>query len=107
MRRPATIRRTMARPTSFGRDTGLQTRMLMTMFLLGLVYVVFIGVLFAAGAGAITIVFIARALFVVPLFAPGKPPPRAMGAQEGSPAAAPPLHAVIERVSGPGDPPQT
>src|SRR4051812_11704880 len=40
----------MARPTSFGRDTGLQTRMLLTMFLLGLVYVVFIGVLFAAGA---------------------------------------------------------
>src|SRR2546427_632228 len=34
--------------TSFGKDTGLQARMLLTMFLLGLVYTVFIGVLFAA-----------------------------------------------------------
>ena len=38
--------------TTFGKDTGLQARMVLTMFLLGLVYVVFIGVLFAAGAGA-------------------------------------------------------
>src|SRR5437762_3551461 len=37
------------RRTSFGKDTGLQARMVLTMFLLGLVYVVFIGVLFAMG----------------------------------------------------------
>jgi hypothetical protein len=30
----------MASPTSFGRDTGLQARMVLTMFLLGLVYVI-------------------------------------------------------------------
>ena len=30
----------MARPTSFGRDTGLQVRMTLTLFLLGLVYAV-------------------------------------------------------------------
>ena len=59
LRRRSTLRLTMARPTSFGRDTGLQARMLLTMFLLGLVYVVFMGVLFAAGAGAITIVVFA------------------------------------------------
>src|SRR4051795_6809588 len=88
----------MARPTSFGRDTGLQARMLMTMFLLGLVYVVFIGVLFAAGAGAITIVFVAGALFVVQLFASDKLALRAMGAKEVSPAEAPELHALIERL---------
>ena len=41
----------MARRTSFGRDTGLQARMLLTVFLLGAVYVVLLGVLFAAGAG--------------------------------------------------------
>ena len=35
----------------FGRDPGLQFRMLLTLFLLGLLYVVFVGVLFAAGAG--------------------------------------------------------
>ena len=44
--------RWLRRRSSFGRDTGLQARMLLTMFLLGLVYVVLVGVLFAAGAGA-------------------------------------------------------
>ena len=34
----------MPRPTSFGRDTGLQVRMLVTLFLLGLVYVVLVAV---------------------------------------------------------------
>ena len=38
----------MARPTSFGRDTGLQLRMTLTMFLLGLVYAVLIGVVVAS-----------------------------------------------------------
>jgi heat shock protein HtpX len=88
----------MARPSTFGRDTGLQARMLLTMFLLGLVYVVFMGVLFAAGAGVITIVFFAGALFVVQLFASDKLALRAMGAKEVSPAEAPELHAMIERL---------
>jgi heat shock protein HtpX len=88
----------MARPQTFGRDTGLQTRMLLTMFLLGLVYVVFMGVLFAAGAGMITIVFFAAALFVVQLFASEKLALHAMGAKVVSPAEAPELHAMIERL---------
>ena len=49
---------------SFGRDTGLQARMLLTLFLLGLVYVVFVGVLFAAGAGAGVIVVVAVVLLL-------------------------------------------
>jgi heat shock protein HtpX len=88
----------MARPSSFGRDTGLQARMLLTMFLLGLVYVVFMGVLFAAGAGVITIVFFAAVMFAVQLFASDKLALRAMGAREVSPAEAPELHAMIERL---------
>jgi heat shock protein HtpX len=88
----------MARPTSFGRDTGLQARMLLTMFLLGLVYVGFMGVLFASGAGAITIVFFAGALFLVQYFAADKLALRAMGAREVTPAEAPELHAMIERL---------
>jgi len=31
------------RHSNFGKDGGLQARMLLTMFLLGLVYVVFVG----------------------------------------------------------------
>src|SRR3954447_1656540 len=87
----------MAR-TSFGRDTGLQTRMLITIFLLGAVYVLFIGVLAASGAGAVTIVVIAAGLFLLQLFTSDKIALRAAGAREVSPAEAPELHAMIERL---------
>src|SRR3954453_19592530 len=88
----------MARPASFGKDTGLQTGLVLTMFLLGLVYVAFMGVLFAAGAGAVTIVVIAAGLFAVQLFTSDKLALAAMGAKEVSPAQAPELHAMIERL---------
>ena len=39
----------------FGRDPGLTARMLLTLFLLGLLYVALVGVLFASGASGITI----------------------------------------------------
>jgi heat shock protein HtpX len=84
--------------TSFGRDTGLQARMLVTMFLLGAVYVVFMAALLAAGAGAITIVVFAGAMFLFQIFASDKLALRAMGAHEVSPAEAPELHAMIERL---------
>ena len=41
-RAPARISHEMPRPTSFGKDTGLQVRMAVTLFLLGLVYVVLV-----------------------------------------------------------------
>jgi len=88
----------MAPRTSFGRDTGLQTRMLITIFLLGAVYVVFVGVLAAAGVGVAGIVVIAAVLFFVQLFASDKIALRAAGAREVSPADAPELHAMIERL---------
>jgi heat shock protein HtpX len=88
----------MARPKSFGRDTGLQTRMLITLFLLGLVYAVLVAALIAAGAGAVTIAVIAGALFVVQLFTSDKIALYSMGAKEVSPQQAPELHAMIERL---------
>lgn len=88
----------MARNTSFGRDTGLQARMLLTMFLLGAVYVVLVGVLFASGAGGVTILVIAGGLFLVQVFASEKLGMRAMGAREVTPQEAPELHAMIERL---------
>ena len=45
----ARMDRMAATKTTFTRDAGLQSRMLITMFLLGALYVVFVGVLFAAG----------------------------------------------------------
>jgi heat shock protein HtpX len=88
----------MARPTSFGRDTGLQVRMVTTLFLLGAVYVLLVGVLFAAGASGITILVVAVGLLGVQFFASDKLALRAMGAHEVSPQEAPQLHALIERL---------
>jgi heat shock protein HtpX len=86
------------RRSSFGRDRGLQTRMLVTMFLLGLVYAVLVGVLFAVGAGAITILVIAVALLSLQFFTSDKIALQTIGAKEVSPAEQPELHAIIERL---------
>jgi heat shock protein HtpX len=72
--------------------------MLLTMFLLGLVYAVLIGALVAAGTGAITIVVIAAGLFLVQLFTSDKIALFSMGAREVSPQQAPELHAIVERL---------
>src|SRR6476469_6547678 len=88
----------MPRPTSFGKDTGLQLRMVMTLFLLGAVYVVLVGVLFAAGASGVTIALIAGGLALLSLFASDKLALAAMGGRVVTPAEAPQLHAMIERL---------
>ncbi|CAN5602920.1 zinc metalloprotease HtpX [soil metagenome] len=87
-----------ATKTSFERDTGLQARMLLTMFLLGLLYVALVGALFTAGASGVLIAVIAGGLFFVQLFSSDKLALRAMGAREVTPAEAPELHAMIERL---------
>jgi heat shock protein HtpX len=86
----------MSRPTSFGRDPGLQARMLVTMFLLGLVYVVLVAVALTAHAGVA--IFVIAALFAAQVFASDKLALRAVGAREVSPQEAPELHAMIERL---------
>jgi heat shock protein HtpX len=83
---------------SFPRDTGLQFRMLMTMFLLGLLYVAFVGALLFAGAGAVTMVVVIGALTLAQLFLSDKIGLAAMGAKEVTPQQAPGLHAMIERL---------
>ncbi len=88
----------MARPTSFGKDTGLQARMLLTLFLLGAVYVVLLGVLFAAGAGFGVIVIVAIGLFLLQVFTSDKIALASMGARQVTPQQAPELHAMIERL---------
>jgi heat shock protein HtpX len=88
----------MNRRKAFGRDTGLQIRMTITIFLLGAVYAILIGALFASGASGITIAVIAGALFLFQIFASDKLALRAVGAREVSPQQAPQLHAIIERL---------
>jgi heat shock protein HtpX len=86
------------RRSDFGKDGGLQTRMLMTMFLLGLVYVVFVGVLFAVGASAGFIIVIALFMLVMQLFTSDKIALATLGAKEVTPEEQPELHGIIERL---------
>jgi len=86
------------RRSNFGKDTGLQVRIVTTLFLLGLVYAVLVGVLFAAGVGAVTIFVIAAVLFGFQLFTSDKIGLAAAGAHEVSVSEAPELHAIIERL---------
>ncbi|MFI5004241.1 MAG: zinc metalloprotease HtpX [Solirubrobacterales bacterium] len=84
--------------SAFGRDTGLQARMLLTLFLLGLVYAVLVGVLIAVGAGGVTILVVALALLGLQLFTSDKIAMGMMGVKEVAPAEEPELHGLIERL---------
>jgi heat shock protein HtpX len=72
--------------------------MALTLFLLGLVYAVLIGVLIAAGAGAVVVAVGAAALFLVQFFTSDKIALFSMGAREVTPQEAPELHGAIERL---------
>lgn len=84
--------------SAFGRDRGLQGRMLLTMFLLGLLYVALIGALIGSGASGVTIAVVAVALFGFQLFASDKLALATMGAREVTPQDQPELHAIVERL---------
>jgi heat shock protein HtpX len=72
--------------------------MALTLFLLGLVYAVLIGVLIAAGAGAVVVAVGAAALFLVQFFTSDRIALFSMGAREVTPQEAPELHGAIERL---------
>jgi heat shock protein HtpX len=72
--------------------------MLLTLFLLGLLYVALVGVLFASGASGVMIAVIAGALLVGQFFLSDKLGLAAMGAKVVTPDQAPGLHAMIERL---------
>ena len=84
--------------TSYGRDLGLQARMLLTMLLLGLLYLGLVGVLLWAGVGAVVMLVVVAGLAVAQLFLSDKLALRAIGAHEASPSEAPGLHALVERL---------
>jgi heat shock protein HtpX len=72
--------------------------MLITMFLLGALYVAFAGIVLAAGAGVGVMVVVLAALSLGQLFLSDKLALAAMGAKIVSAAEAPGLHAMIERL---------
>ena len=84
--------------TAFKSDPGLQTRMVLTLLLLGALYVVFAGALFASGANGLLILLVCGGLAAFQFFTSDKLALHAMGAREVTPQEAPELHAMIERL---------
>jgi heat shock protein HtpX len=72
--------------------------MILTLFLLGLLYAVFAGVIVAAGAGVAIMVVALSGLLLAQFFLSDKLALAAMGAKEVGPDQAPGLHAMIERL---------
>lgn len=85
--------------TRYAPDRGLTRRMGVTMFLLGLLYVVFVAVLIALGVRAIGVLVVAACLLLVQFFLSDKIALFAMHGREVSPQEAPELHGVIDRLS--------
>ena len=88
----------MPKPTTFGKDPGLQLRMTLTLFFLGAIYVVLVVVLLAVGASGVLVAIIAGGLAALNLFASDKLALAAMGARVVTPQEAPELHAMVERL---------
>ncbi|MFH8619492.1 zinc metalloprotease HtpX [Streptomyces sp. NPDC017979] len=88
------------RPRSrYAPDQGLTTRMVTTMFLIGLLYVVFVGVLLALLRGAWPLILlIAGALFIAQFWFSDRIAAYGMGAREVTPEEAPQLHGAVDRV---------
>ncbi|WP_333769789.1 zinc metalloprotease HtpX [Streptomyces sp. IBSBF 2435] len=91
----------------FAQDRGLTTRMVVTMFLIGLLYVVFVGALIALLHGAWPIiVIIAGLLFVVQFWFSDRIAAFSMGAHEVSAQEQPELHGVVDRICALADLPK-
>lgn len=95
----------MAR-TRFPADRGLTTRMVVVMFLLGLLYVSAMAGLIAAGVDWFLVVLIAAGALVAQWYFSDKIALAAMGAHEVSPEEAPELHAMIDRLCALADMPK-
>jgi heat shock protein HtpX len=90
----------------FAADRGLTRRMVVTMFLLGLLYVVFVGALVALGVRAVAVLLIAGVLLLAQYFLSDRIALYAMGGREVSPQEAPELHGLIDRLSAMADMPK-
>jgi heat shock protein HtpX len=95
----------MAR-TRFPADRGLSARMMLTLFLLGLLYVAFVAVLLATSRSAIFALVVAGGFLALQYFASDRIALFAMGAHEVGPEKEPRLHAIIDRLCAMADMPK-
>ena len=92
---------------AFGRDAGLSARMLLTSFLLGLLYVVFAVVLFnVLNVGLVPMLLIVVGLALFQYFTSDKIALAASGAKVVTAEQAPELHAMVERLCAMADLPK-
>ncbi|OUC89774.1 zinc metalloprotease HtpX [Streptosporangium minutum] len=92
--------------TRFAPDRGLTSRMVLTMFLLGLLYVVFVSVLITLGVQTILVLLIAGGTLLVQYFMSDRIALFAMHGREVTPQQAPELHGMIDRLSAMADMPK-
>ncbi|MFJ6632132.1 zinc metalloprotease HtpX [Streptomyces sp. NPDC091376] len=88
-------------------DRGLTTRMVTTMFLIGLLYVIFVGVLLALLQNSWPIILvIAGGLFIAQFWFSDRIAAYSMGAREVTPEEAPELHGTVDRICALADMPK-
>ncbi|HEY7973953.1 MAG TPA: zinc metalloprotease HtpX [Ktedonobacterales bacterium] len=90
---------TQRRPSWYKPDVKLSVRMLVTMFLLGLIYVIFGTVLWSLGVGIIYLAIFAIIIGVIQLFFADKIALSSMGAKIVDEQDAPELHDIIGRLA--------
>jgi heat shock protein HtpX len=93
-------------PRRFSADRRLTARMLVTAFLLGLVYVAFIAVLIGIGLSPVLVVVIAGGLLFAQYWFSDRIALYAMGGRIVTPAEAPQLHGVLDRLCALSDLPK-
>jgi heat shock protein HtpX len=92
---------------SYGRDTGLTLRILLTSGLLGLLYVIFAVVLFnVLNVGLVPLIVIVVGLAFFQYYTSDKLALAAAGAKVVTPEEAPALHAMVERLCAMADLPK-
>lgn len=82
----------------FASDRGLVSRMFLVMFLLGLLYVVFVGALLAVNVAWQLIVIVVGGFFFIQFFASDRIALFAMHGRVVTPEEAPQLHAIVDRL---------
>ncbi|MFJ8667131.1 zinc metalloprotease HtpX [Streptomyces sp. NPDC093600] len=88
-------------------DRGLTTRMVTTMFLIGLLYVLFVGALLVLLEGSWPVILlVAGGLFVAQFWFSDRIAALGMGAREVTPEQAPGLHGAVDRVCALADMPK-
>ncbi|MEV8395449.1 MULTISPECIES: zinc metalloprotease HtpX [unclassified Streptomyces] len=93
--------------TRYTQDRGLTTRMVTTMFLIGLLYVVLVGVLLAVlGKFWPIILILVGGLFIAQFWFSDKIAAFGMGAREVTPEQAPELHGAVDRICALADMPK-